>query len=1174
MNILFSLFVIFAFHWLAGFATTILLQATFPISFYRIRAIRLTLPIAGYAVSSLIWWVATFRLMFATETAIMIGAGCAVASIAVMLQNFSKRLLIPLLPAKCDWPVLIIIPCVIAISGWPYLTAGMGHYFLVNETDYFLRVIPSVLVHNQVPADLLRASGGVGALRDLFPLQLSNLTLLQRLLGHPANDCAVLQAIVDLLYTAIGVYWLSRYIVRFRLAPSVAAAVFSVIAQFYFHTYLSGHIGSMLYAAMAPVFFGLCAWALARDRYRTTLLIIAVLWLFMGKAYPLVSYLLLPSLAIAKLRLMYLDQNKRWIAWASKWLVKSRLSTRAALILISVIVLVLAIPSYYVARALFYPNRISLIFVGYQPMLIVFNRQVFEWFYGLRLAGGFGYGFLEGGGKLMDFYATFAFILSLLLTGIAIFMCMRLWRDRLGSFLSMFLLFLPVLVFGFVMVWPFSYLIYKALYVHYFFIVIAVVGGLHYFLRATARRGTPLVRAAVCVVICIVGGINAFGSYKNGAIFLDTVRRFDLGDLYTLVGQMESAKIASVTVPGYDLSSSVMNYGLQQAGIARTTDVRVGHLLMTAQHTSFTPIENRDIFMKSSKGKYVLSYTPDSVLEVYSSLATSTEVRNGVVFRWLATEYDYNSFTFANAFRGLAAFLRSLPGSPPVYNDFSDSGYYLAVDELLKRQSIRRSSDPRQCLYFVRLNRKVSEISARIMAQSSAVVASVIVAAGKQRVVEKSYVEANNQVRVWSNDLFEVVFIPMGGREMSAPADLDVQSLAEVIRNRGLAVANGVSAVEYEHSYLEDKMQALGVHFAAPGSATAVLLCVPKFILDGFGNGSGEIVKALLWRSSDAFSRAQGYGLVLVPLRVARLVLAVEGTVPSELVNRPMRTIYWPFKGDLWIRAHRSDMELRVVWETGPSFAEETTIVRAMRRDGQTSPIFFRIDKPSQVLTVPVDHFARPGEESVDIVFESDVQLVRRVMPYDDRLLIYRVPYCVLVKKNEKPYTDAIKRVLRANWSADESLADTDIVEASSRKELALGVGWFQRELAGGVPYRWMADGAEIVLEAEKTSQKRIVIAGEVGASAPSGRISIVARLNGTVVANHEADYRSGRAEIVLDCDSPSFMRAFRQGQNVISLATKGGGRKIRGDTRVLNFRVFRIALAENSSFGAVGARR
>src|SRR5438552_3507860 len=127
MIILASLFVIFMFHWMAGFATTILLQAAFPVSFYQIRAIRFTLPAVGYASSGLIWWLITFRLRLTTETAILIGAGCAILSLGVMLRKFSKRLVIPLLPAKCDWPVLIIIPYVITVSAWSYLATGMGH---------------------------------------------------------------------------------------------------------------------------------------------------------------------------------------------------------------------------------------------------------------------------------------------------------------------------------------------------------------------------------------------------------------------------------------------------------------------------------------------------------------------------------------------------------------------------------------------------------------------------------------------------------------------------------------------------------------------------------------------------------------------------------------------------------------------------------------------------------------------------------------------------------------------------------------------------------------------------------------------------------------------------------------------------------------------------------------
>src|SRR5262249_44412204 len=148
------------------------------------------------------------------------------------------------------------------------------------------RVIPSILLHNQVSSDILTAAAGskTGVLRDQFPLQLSSLTLVQRILGSTATDAASLQAIINLLFTSIGVYWLSRYFFQFRRSSAVAAAVFSVAAQFYYHTYLDGHLGSLMYVGVAPVLFGLCMLALTFDRYRTTVPIIAVLWLFMSRA--------------------------------------------------------------------------------------------------------------------------------------------------------------------------------------------------------------------------------------------------------------------------------------------------------------------------------------------------------------------------------------------------------------------------------------------------------------------------------------------------------------------------------------------------------------------------------------------------------------------------------------------------------------------------------------------------------------------------------------------------------------------------------------------------------------------------------------------------------------------------------------------------------------------------
>src|SRR5450432_2706597 len=133
------------------------------------------------------------------------------------------------------------------------------------------------------------------------------------------------------------------------------------------------------------------------------------------------------------------------------------------------------------------------------------------------------------------------------------------------------------------------------------------------------------------------------------------------------------------------------------------------------------------------------------------------------------------------------------------------------VNELMDRYGVRRSGDPRQCTYFVRLNRAINLLRAKMEEHSSAVIASVTFEAGKQRVGLQTYLDNGREQRAWSNDLFEAIYIPVESRVIAPPLGLDVAGLIEVIQKQRLVVADGIRTFEHERAYLEDRMQAAGV---------------------------------------------------------------------------------------------------------------------------------------------------------------------------------------------------------------------------------------------------------------------------------------------------------------------------------------------------------------------------
>ena len=297
----------FAINWLFGLAVLILLQQAPPVSLFRVPAARLTAPVLGYVCLNLVWWVGTLVLRWPSSIVLTVAAVCVLVCLAILLASRRRRrVALSMAVARCDWPLLIVALSVVLVSSWSYFAAGLGNFFLVNETDFFFRVTPAIL-SNPLSVGIL--SPGMADMRSLIPIQFSTLTFLQYVFGCSSADAACIQAILDLVYTAIGVYWLSRYIFRFKRTVVALASFFGVIGQFYFHTYLDGHEGSLIYGAAVPVFISVVVFALAYDRYRTTVAVALLLYSFLASTYPQVAILLLPAFVLTKL--LFFCRDKR-----------------------------------------------------------------------------------------------------------------------------------------------------------------------------------------------------------------------------------------------------------------------------------------------------------------------------------------------------------------------------------------------------------------------------------------------------------------------------------------------------------------------------------------------------------------------------------------------------------------------------------------------------------------------------------------------------------------------------------------------------------------------------------------------------------------------------------------------------------------------------------------------
>src|SRR5690348_18041177 len=99
MQVLFFLGTAFVIFWVFGLSVVLFLQNTFPVSLFRTRAIRFTIPVIGYASVNIVWWIGTFLLRWSSDLVLYIWIAFAAASLFLCLRHRNpKRLLKTMLP--------------------------------------------------------------------------------------------------------------------------------------------------------------------------------------------------------------------------------------------------------------------------------------------------------------------------------------------------------------------------------------------------------------------------------------------------------------------------------------------------------------------------------------------------------------------------------------------------------------------------------------------------------------------------------------------------------------------------------------------------------------------------------------------------------------------------------------------------------------------------------------------------------------------------------------------------------------------------------------------------------------------------------------------------------------------------------------------------------------------
>src|SRR5205809_3569150 len=227
------------------------------------------------------------------------------------------------------YPLAAII-LVTAIATWPYILCGWGHYWHsgnediedgLHGRDAYLDgkifdkqnfIGKAFAFRGQMAYDFAKRTGTLrrepnsyreAFAGDEFRLQYSSLAFWSALFrARDGIDILLIQSILDILLMLIGIYYLCRRSFCMTAPVATMAGVASVLGCFYFTTFLAGHVGSLIYGALAPVLLHL---VIADDNNellpKAKFPSLSVILVAMAFSYPHPLAIIAPSLLYYKL---------------------------------------------------------------------------------------------------------------------------------------------------------------------------------------------------------------------------------------------------------------------------------------------------------------------------------------------------------------------------------------------------------------------------------------------------------------------------------------------------------------------------------------------------------------------------------------------------------------------------------------------------------------------------------------------------------------------------------------------------------------------------------------------------------------------------------------------------------------------------------------------------------
>lgn len=1155
MIIVLHVFLALAFVYFSGFGLVGILSMTTGKE-KSLLGLRFLIPVTGYCLSQLAFWYG-YALIGNAQSGLIASLGLSFV-LNLLYLYFAKRLLSDwrvslssLLPERKDASLLLILGGIFLLAAWSYLLIGEGHYFHSGNEDFFDGINGgSAYLTN--PLDLLHDD-----FKGPVRLQYSSQAFWRLFLNVGSMDAFLIQSILNLLLTALGVYWLARYVFWGNHKAAIWIAFSSVAANFYFTTYLAGHIGSMMYGSVAPALLGVfLLWSRKQLHFRW-LILVGMFFYFLSITYPgPINFLIIPA-ALLALHERILSPFKFWkkvgnffgfSAMPGMTITNRKLRWSR----IFIVGLLLALVGVFLVQwvwVYFAPYRISALIRTNVSWKIALFKEIWIFFWGVFPSN------LVGATSALpllisnDFINKLGMAVSILLSSMVLWGAFlnRLTNER--RFLFLYILFFPIFFVVMRYFWGSPYYTYKFLYVNLFIIVIVL--GL--WLAQRGLTGNVSKRIAIVFLLVFVGGINLFWDISRGLDILQRPyhQKEKIADFLHKVSVKDLSQ-AALDIPS-EVDNLVFGYLLREQGIVlQPWRAKAAYLvqLRNIRDVSHNALTNDNVIYDNGFLRMIEQPTSNYL---YTSSSYAPENLGQINLNWVGNNISELARDLNRSVSDAIGFVRRSGIEDKTFVDIADASIYVIIQRMSQERQVLLQLDPRRSNWFLRL-RSVSGISDK---EPPGLI----------------YDYVPGEKIIWQSDLFVLAEVPLKDRRVSAitgpDLDRDFSPLIKEIKQNGGEVFLDMPPHERVALYLEQVLKSQGIRISSLSDVS--LLC--RFTLSpAFENYDYRTVthprERVVWQSSSLNLTRRAYELQLVSM-------PKEGRVQVEPRLKtliPYRFLFSSLPGDFHIHLSHLRSEaryLRVLLAPGPSidFSPFNLLVRS--DDGKVVKRY-KVPSPTTCIDLPLADFQQQSDGSLTLHLEGEDLIGHSLLPIEERFLNYAVLAVELTDQVER-YSSHLKSILNQQVSLRyDPLLDKflkkkqpgEIIAKSAVNKISLGTGWYPYETFNGESFRWVGREAQLILDGLDKGDRALILDLEPGPGCGGAPLTLNVWYKEQLLHKYQV---FGKESVNLKLSDNTFASA-AGGQVILRLSPETANVTIASDPRILNFRVFNIRLVSEAS--------